>query len=206
MKNFFEVNDEKLTEKAFMRSLTSSVITIILCLVVLCSVTYAWFTESTASNVNTLVSGSFDIEATVTYNKGLSSEMEIMSYSNENGIITYQFLDAGAYTVDLKITENSNVKGFCGISLGGGERLLTASISKDATIGSNSLTFTVNVGEGGAMLTLTPQWGYPANVDVHDLDQLSINSEGKLEVVETETESETETETEGEASVVENEG
>ena len=65
MKNFFDQNDEKITEKSFTRTLVISIISIALCIIALCSITFAWFSDETTSVSNTLSSGSFDITVSV---------------------------------------------------------------------------------------------------------------------------------------------
>ena len=44
MKNFFDFQDEKITEKAFSKNIIVSIAGILLSIVMLCSTTYAWFT------------------------------------------------------------------------------------------------------------------------------------------------------------------
>ena len=65
LKSFFDYKDGKISEKTFSQSLIISVVSILLCIVVLCSLTYAWFTTESKSNSNTLVSGTFDVVISV---------------------------------------------------------------------------------------------------------------------------------------------
>ena len=47
-------NNEKLSDKAFARLAITSILGILVCIVCLCSTTYAWFTGSVQVNSNTL--------------------------------------------------------------------------------------------------------------------------------------------------------
>ena len=87
MKNFFECKDEKITEKAFSQSLIISVVSILLCIVALCSMTYAWFTAETTSSSNTLTSGSFDVTVDIVKTEGEVSTVD-NAVEFENGNIT----------------------------------------------------------------------------------------------------------------------
>jgi predicted ribosomally synthesized peptide with SipW-like signal peptide len=56
--------NEKLTDKVFMRIIAISFIGMFVCLAGLCSVTWAWFTDSTSSSANTITASSdFSLEA-----------------------------------------------------------------------------------------------------------------------------------------------
>ena len=93
LKNFFDCKDEKITEKAFSQSLIISVVSILLCIVALSSVTYAWFTGETTSGSNTLMSGSFDVKITVSkLEDGVASANAIEAESNNEGKHTYKLL------------------------------------------------------------------------------------------------------------------
>ena len=98
MKNFFDCKDEKITEKAFSQSLIISVVSILLCLVALCSMTYAWFTAETTSSSNTLTSGSFDVTIAV-------SEVEDGVATTSAGTIDPVSNTEGKYTVTLTLSK-----------------------------------------------------------------------------------------------------
>ena len=57
--------NEKLTDKVFMKIITFSFIIMFICLASLCSVTWAWFADSTNSSSNTIKSsGAFSLTVT----------------------------------------------------------------------------------------------------------------------------------------------
>ena len=158
MKNFFDYNDEKLTEKAFSHSLIVSVISIVLCLVVLCSATYAWFVSETASASNTLMSGSFDLEVSIN-NIDTASAVDVTE--GQNGVWSCT-LPSGSYTVSLTRVEGSTSNGYCYVTVGTGSAQPTATVVENTTAGEPDFTFTITVTEETAV-KLEPWWGIPAN-------------------------------------------
>lgn len=64
MKKIFDTN-ENIADKAFTQSIVISVAGIILCIVALCSATYAWFVADVSSSQNTISAAFFDVEVTV---------------------------------------------------------------------------------------------------------------------------------------------
>ena len=58
----------KLTEKAFKQSITISIIGILLCMVALCSVTWAWFSAEISSSSNDITSAYCDVTVSVKNN------------------------------------------------------------------------------------------------------------------------------------------
>ena len=180
MKNFFDCKDEKITEKAFSQSLIISVVSILLCIVALCSVTYAWFTGETTSGSNTLMSGSFDVKITVSkLEDGVASANAIEAESNNEGKYTYKLLP-GTYEISLALTEDSTVKGHCVVTIG------IDTQHTDAIIGAN----TANV-ENAAMtdpfkfkITVTaettvflePRWGVVVNADIDYDEEIKVET------------------------------
>lgn len=180
MKNFFDCKDEKITEKAFSQSLIISVVSILLCIVALSSVTYAWFTGETTSGSNTLMSGSFDVKITVSkLEDGVASANAIEAESNNEGKYTYKLLP-GTYEISLALTEDSTVKGHCVVTIGNDTQ------HTDAIIGAN----TANV-ENAAMtdpfkfkITVTaettvflePRWGVVVNADIDYDEEIKVET------------------------------
>ena len=86
---FFGSKQDKLTDKAFTQSIAVSVISILLCVVALCSVTWAWFSEGVTSFSNTIKTGNCTVTVSVMYDG-----VEIATNSDATG--TYP-IDAGKY-------------------------------------------------------------------------------------------------------------
>ena len=182
MKNFFDCKDEKITEKAFSQSLIISVVSILLCLVTLCSMTYAWFTGSTSSGNNTLIAGSFDVDISVSQVEGgVASANAIKAISNTEGKYTYE-LQPGTYEITLKLTDTSTVKGHCVVTIGNGAEQHT-----DAIIGNNTanvdesttktdpFTFKITVTEV-TTVTLEPRWGVVVNADIDYNEEIKVGT------------------------------
>ena len=168
--NLFETNDEKLTEKAFSHGIFISVLSIILCIVALCSASYAWFTEDQSSGNNVIVSCTFDL--TITVNK---QDVEITTTENL-GKVTCKLTEAGTYTVTLTIHSDSTVKGYCAVAIDDEEKLLTDSIYPDVKRTPNQLIFTiVKKTDSESTITFTPEWGIPAHASISDGTTIEID-------------------------------
>ena len=147
LKSFFTSHDEKITEKVFSQSLLISVISILLCLVALCSMTYAWFTESTTSSENTLISGSFALdEPTIVQvaeggisTVNASADIVIL---NENGVYSCTLPANGTYLVTLTCGA-STAKGHCTVKINGCKKSTDVIIGA-ATVNKDVYTYTEN--------------------------------------------------------------
>ncbi len=177
MKDFFDMKkEEKITEKAFSQGLLISVLGILLCMIALCSMTFAWFTGETKSENNILQSGSFDVEASVIrVENGVPVGDKITVTREANGVMHCTLEKIGTYEVTLAMSPNATVKGFCGISVNGGEKMLTASISDDPEVGVNPLRFTIETTEEDTTLVITSQWGYPASPTITQDFKITLN-------------------------------
>ena len=100
---------EKLTDKAFLRLVVTSILGIIVCIVCLCSTSYAWFTAGVPSEKNELrAAGECKLEVTVSPEGGTAID------GIENGVE----LEAGEYIVALLLPADSP-SGYCVIEAGG---------------------------------------------------------------------------------------
>ena len=182
MKNFFDCKDEKITEKAFSQSLIISVVSILLCIVALCSMTYAWFTGSTSSGNNTLIAGSFDVDISVSQVEGdVASANAIEAISNAEGKYTYE-LQQGTYEITLKLTDTSTVKGHCVVTIGNGAEQHTDAIIGDntanvdeSTTKTDPFTFKITVTEV-TTVTLEPRWGVVVNADIDYDEEIKVGT------------------------------
>ena len=149
---------EKLTDKAFSRSLLALVLGILLCMTCLCSATWAWFSASSAAEGNELSAGKFDLAVSVA-REGVAP---VSLTEQAAGKAVYTFSEVGVYTVELTITPDTTVsKGFCVLSVGGAV-YYTAAIEAPVT----SLSFTVDVRVANTTATFSPSWGYPSATEL----------------------------------------
>ena len=173
MKKFFDSNNEKLSDKAFTQSIAISVISILICLVALCSATYAWFTDETSTNGNTLTSGSFDLHilsvTQVSDNASAASNIEI----TPDGIGYRCHLTEGTYTVTLQLTAESTAKGHCMVRLGDTVQYTNVILRSQADGADDRFTFTLVVPQA-ADVYFEPRWGMAAESDI-EVSRLSPN-------------------------------
>ena len=99
-----EKRAERLSDRAFSRGLWASVISLLICLALLCSVTYAWFTSEVESGTNNLVSGSFSLSMKVTDSYG--NEIPLVADDGTRpSARTATLTESGIYTVTLTLDE-----------------------------------------------------------------------------------------------------
>lgn len=150
-------NTDKLTDKAFSRMMLTSVLGILVCLVCLCSATWAWFTADVSNNSNTIGTGQFDLEVEVSI-----GDVRLERSTDRTNVHTFE--KAGLYTVTLKMTEDTTVtKGYCIITVNG-KTYKTASINN--VDGTNPFKFTLDVKEDGMTVEFTSAWGIPIPEEV----------------------------------------
>ena len=148
--------NEKLTDEAFSRLMITSVLGILVCIICLCSATWAWFGSDISNDSNKVASGVFALEVTVT-----DGAVIIASADTNDGEVIVKIPEAEReYTVTLKMTDNTTVtKGYCTLRVGE-KTFQTASIRVDE---SNPFIFYIKVREPNTTVTFTPSWGLPAN-------------------------------------------
>lgn len=167
-------SEEKMSDKVFLQSILTSILSILLCIFSLCSVTYAWFNEGVSSVQNNIQSGFFALDIDIIDADGKS----LVGIKNEDGSVTY-FLEEALkkYTVTLKTTKDTKVsKGFCVITTSPEMKKNTAPISDNNEIGCNPFTFTLISNESNISVTFSASWGMPAVEDVKKDGILTIGN------------------------------
>ena len=160
---------EKLTDKAFSRLMITSVLGILICITCLCSATWAWFSADSSSNSNTLCSGNFGLNVTVTAENGTPVSVS----EGAAGTSTCTLAEAGLYTVTLKATADTTVsKGFCVIKVNG-NTYRTDALLLDET---DSFAFTLNAKEPDLTVIFSPAWGFPAEATVTQNGTLDLGT------------------------------
>lgn len=96
-------NTDKLTDKAFLRLIITSFLAIILCLVCLCSTTWAWFADDVTSTKNPLKSGRCLLTITVADNGTVVKDANTETVTLQQGI---------TYSVTLSLPKDS-ASGYC---------------------------------------------------------------------------------------------
>lgn len=172
---FFGSKQDKLTDKAFTQSIAVSVISILLCVVALCSVTWAWFSEDVSSSSNTIKTGTYSLNMEI---KDDDSEAMITGTENEGAYKSYQYsLAVGkAYTITLTADTGSDSNGYCKILVDGVAQPYYTSIVPSNASGelTNPCTFTFVVKSDATTtdtqtidVTFELRWGtYSGSFDV----------------------------------------
>ena len=173
MKYICSSNNGKLTEKAFSQNLLVSILSILLCIVALCSITYAWFTTNVSSGENVIESGRFALDIKVIDMNG--SPIDVIN--NDDGTYRCTFENVGVYTVVFKMTDDTTAsKGYCEMTINATEKMQTAPISKDASIGFDPFTFTIEITHENTVVVFEPKWGISASPDIFNGGRLVIPS------------------------------
>ena len=156
--------EKRISDKAFLQGLFISFVSIILAIVALSSMTYAWFTAGTVSDNNKIVSGSFDLTVKVEIVDSNNTVIEEITLSEEEGgSLKFILPLAGeSYRVSLTRTEESTSKGYCYVKIGNNAQLPTDVI--EAPVGGevnadSHFNFIIIPKSNNTELFLTPHWG-----------------------------------------------
>lgn len=164
---------DQLTDKAFSRFVFMSILTIVLCIFGLCGTTFAWFTANTANSNNTVKSGSFELNVTVTDHLG--AELNVTKKSDGTHNVT---LDSGIdYTVTLEVSDRTNVsRGYCLIKIGE-QTYSTDTMRRSET---EPYTFTLHIDGEGTSVIFDPNWSAAKSVEVENGGSLLITPSNNI--------------------------
>ena len=139
-------NQKEVTDRAFWRLMLPSVLSILLCIVSLGGLTWAWFSDSTTSCTETIHAASYGIQADV-------NMKDSAKYININADSTYTLVAGKKYAVTLTATGNAST-GYCKISLNGKEYYTTQIVPGD------SLEFDIDCSDltDDIAVLFTPNW------------------------------------------------
>lgn len=172
---------DKLTDKAFLRLIITSVLAIVFCLVCLCSTTWAWFTESQESASNSIKSANCMLEITVS-NVNDANETTVIAF--EMGETELDLTSGNKYSVVLAIPDDS-ASGYCIIKIIDGDtnsendvKLYSQAVSNNGSPYTRELNFSI-VAEADAKVKIVPCWGiYSGNADIEEGEIVKINATG----------------------------
>ena len=173
MENKSACGEEKISDKAFSHSFITSIISILICIVVLSSMTYAWFTADVSSHSNRLEAGKFDLVVSVVESDGATPTV----IDVERGIdgVMYCVLPKAdtLYTVTLTMSEDTTVtRGFCVVK-SGTDSYSTVSINREENDGK--LVFYVKATALDTVVRFTSVWGLPSHEDIVQDSTLTIS-------------------------------
>ena len=157
---FYKPKYARVADKSIYRLLLPSVIGMMLCMVFLAGMTWAWFTANVSASTQAIVTAHYDVAV-------LINDEEI---STKNGQYT---LTSGANTVKLTAVGNAST-GYCKIILNGNAESLYYTPQFPNPKGPSpvtAFTFTIKVSTDTQM-TVIPVWGTYAASDKSILDSL----------------------------------
>lgn len=149
--------------KGIYRMLAPSLVGMGICAICLCGASWAWFSASVGSGVQTIKSANYQLE-TVVETQGEDGKTTVEK--NENG--AYTIFENTEYTVTLKATGTEKASGYCKVKIGDKEQF-TEQIAAGGTF-----TFKVNLQTDEDML-LETCWGTSAADAVRIKESEEIN-------------------------------
>lgn len=136
-------NKQIKAETNLTKILLPSVLSILLCMTLLCGMTWAWFASTQSTPAATIQAATYRIDV-------VAKNGETVLTAGQNG--KYSLAAGVAYTVTLTASGNAS-KGYCKVTLPDNTVLRTAQIAP-----KNSLTFTLTLTSGGNV-SFSPEWG-----------------------------------------------
>ena len=144
-------NNEKLSDKAFARLALTSILGILVCIICLCSTTYAWFTGGVQVDNNTLKAADACLLSVSVYKDGAE---EALATVNTENPVTLENMQ-GKYTVTLTLPKES-ASGYLIITAG--DQNYYSNYLQRNDENDQTLTFTLNVATAQTV-TFTARWG-----------------------------------------------
>lgn len=138
-------NKQVKAETNLTKILLPSVLSILLCMTLLCGMTWAWFASTQSTPAATIQAATYRIDVVAKTKNG-----ETVLTTGQDG--KYSLAKDVAYTVTLTASGNAS-KGYCKVTLPDNTVLRTAQIAP-----KNSLTFTLTLTNGGNV-SFSPEWG-----------------------------------------------
>lgn len=138
-------NKQVKAETNLTKILLPSVLSILLCMTLLCGMTWAWFASTQSTPAATIQAATYRIDVVAETKNGGT-----VLTAGQNG--KYSLAAGVAYTVTLTARGNAS-KGYCKVTLPDNTVLRTAQIAP-----KNSLTFTLTLTSDGNV-SFSPEWG-----------------------------------------------
>ncbi len=169
MKTIYERWEEEKKTKVRSHSGFTALFCIAMCVVVLCSMTYAWFVGKSSSDSNKLSTGTFALKEIKVYNQE-QVQIAVSSDATQAGVYTCVLPAGGPYTVTLELADEATVRGYCIVKAGDKVQRTATLIGPNTAnnpqgIRRNPLTFTITVTEE-TTVTFEPKWGSIENPEI----------------------------------------
>ena len=158
---FKSEKQDKLTDKTFIRLIVTSILAITVCIVCLCSSTWAWFNTGISGSGNEIkAAGECLLEISITEPDPSDNTVNIpIVDKNGYAITNYENgveLEAGkTYLVTLKLPQGATSSGYCLISAGGVDYRSEYIYREEAP---KAISFNLEV-KKAQKVSFTPRWG-----------------------------------------------
>ena len=158
LSNLFSVNKtEKLSEKSITKAMVSSVVGMLLCVMALFSLTYAWYTDSVSTNGSTLTAATFSIDVQLSRVTNGARAVETPVEFSPTGEYT---LAKGVYKAELTAYGTSKYGGYAVINNGEEVPYHTIVMTPVETENTPSkLTVMVYVAADNTVVKFSSLWG-----------------------------------------------
>ena len=141
---------------SFSHLLAPALLGIFVCLFSLCGLTYAWYSTSAGSTVQTIQAAVFRTDAVCTEEGGA----ELQPDSERNGVLEFSLSEGQTYRLRLSPSADSTAsRGYCRITITAADTMVYT--TETLTPGSEC-SFTVKAGQA-ATLQIAPSWGRSPN-------------------------------------------
>ena len=182
---FKSESQDKLTDKTFIRLIVTSILAITICIVCLCSSTWAWFNTSVSGSGNEIKSAGeclLEIKITVP-DPGDTTKNIPLADDNGNAITNFEegvnIVPGKIYTVTLTLPAGATSSGYCLISTGGVDYCSEYIYRESAP---NTVVFNLTV-EQQQKVTFTPRWGiFLKDPDVKNGETINIKADGTINI------------------------
>lgn len=164
---FYVPRYEKITDHSLSRILLSSVMGIVLCILCLAGLTWAWFSDSVSSQSPAITAADYDVQIQVA-----KSGVELQPSEPGNYTLAAGSNSDRSYTVTIRALGTAST-GYCTVQFGD-ETYHTVQLYPNGA----AITFTVTA-TVASPLTITPQWGTYAN----DSESRIGNGTGDLQTI-----------------------
>lgn len=140
---------EKPTDANILRLLMPSILGMLLCMVCLAGMTWAWFTSTSDAAVTTIQAAKFEVDATITKSSGESNPV-FEGRITEEGASCSRLEPNETYTLELKA--QATTTGYCIITLGENQYYTGAMENND------TISITLHPSNKETTISIVPHW------------------------------------------------
>ena len=159
-----------LSDKAFCRLMLSALISTLILIMIFCGTTYAWFTTSTATENNTILTGDFKLDVSAT-NSQLETFKFLGSVRGGDKVKSFTLAADDTYTVTIAPTADTKVSKGHAIITVGENTYITDTIYTDS---ETPFSFTITLSES-TKVSVKASWGIAAQPTIFNNDVIELS-------------------------------